>query len=137
MLRTSSSSKDSVAKLVTMGDGVVVTFKGFIPLTDIHAWSEKLVTLGKINWAIINVTDLRGVESTGWKNVEMGIKKLKKRGMQRFVIVYNDSDTFKLFTKFCKNAGVFSMMEYIDTRKRDYNQTKVVTFLKENWDKKK
>ncbi len=120
----------------TVEGGTITKLSGSVKLQMAHEWMEHLVAMTRINWSILDVRELQAVESGVWPILQMGIKKMHKKGMKRFLIVVENENTFKVMQSCCKQAGVFGMAEYFDAKNKTYNQAKVVDHLKTSWDKK-
>lgn len=121
------------ARLVPMANGVVATLRGAISLDNIHDWIDKVGRMGHTNWVILDLREMRGTDGGVWSTIEMGMKKLVKKGAKRLLIVVNHPDVVKLVNSATKRAGVNHMAEYFDASKKPFDQTRVVTYLRENW----
>jgi hypothetical protein len=121
------------AQLVMTANGVICTFRGAVTLDQVHGWLDRVASMGHSNWAILDIRDLKGAETGVWPTLEMGIKKLVKKGVKRMVFVVASPDQTRVVQSVTKRAGINNLAEYFDTSKRQYDQTRVVTYLRDNW----
>jgi hypothetical protein len=132
-----AASVKSEAKLILMANGVVATLRGRLSLEQIHGWIDKVSAIGHCNWAIIDVRELRASEGGVWSTLEMGFKKITKKGASRIVLVVGGKDQMGLIQSATKRAGINAFAEYYDASARAFDQSKIVNYLREHWNDKK
>ncbi len=125
----------SEARLWTQANGAFVTFSGIVRIDMANAWLDKVVKVGKVNWLILNISEMSQAQKGVWASIEVGLKKLQKKGVQRIVVVWKDKNLFAQLKASFKRVGLLGISEYIDTNKRPYNQKAVASWLQQNWDK--
>lgn len=125
------------AKLIPIANGLVSTLRGRLTLDQVHTWIDRVSIIGHCNWAIIDVRDLKASEGGVWSTLEMGFKKIAKKGAKRIVLVVGGQDQLGLIQSATKRAGINDTAEYFDASARPFDQTKIVNYLREHWKDKK
>ncbi len=125
------------AKLVLMANGAVATLRGRVSLEQIHRWIDQVSRMGHCDWAIIDLREMKASEGGVWSTVEMGLKKLTKKGAKRMVVVVNGQEQIQLIQSTAKRAGIGELAEYFDASKRPFSQVKVTGYLRDHWKDKK
>ncbi len=125
----------SEARLWTQANGVFITLSGIVRVDLANDWLDKVVKVGKVDWLILNIEHMRQAQNGVWPLVEVGVKKLQKKGVKRIIVVWYDKNMFEQLKASFKRTGLFELTEYIDTSKRKYDQRAVTEWLIKNWDK--
>ena len=121
------------AKLIVVANGIITSMRGRLTLDQIHGWIDRVATIGHCNWAIIDVRELKASEGGVWSTLEMGFKKLAKKGAKRIVMVVSSPEQLSIIQSATKRAGINSFAEYLDASSRAFDQTKIVNYLREHW----
>ncbi|MFH0884064.1 MAG: hypothetical protein V2A56_13870 [bacterium] len=127
----------SEAKLTSIANGIVASLRGRLSLEQIHGWIDKVSATGHCNWAIIDMREMRASEGGVWSTLEMGFKKIAKKGARRIVFVVGGQDQIGMIQSATKRAGISAFAEYFDASTRAFDQTKIINYLREHSNDKK
>lgn len=101
--------------------GYYLTFGGFIPKDEMDKWvkdSEKALAgqSGKFG-VFVDMRTLKPLPPDSQESMKTGQKLYKTKGMQRSVVILNDSVTTMQFKRIAKETGIYEWERYIDASK--------------------
>lgn len=103
------------------GYGFKLTFGGFIQADEMRAWveeSKKALSAAPANFSVfIDMRTLKPLPKESQPIMGEGQKLFKAKGMQRSVVILNDTITTVQFRRIAKETGIDAWERYIDASK--------------------
>jgi hypothetical protein len=101
--------------------GYHFTFSGYIQKDEMDKWvkdSEKILNgqTGKFG-VLADLRTIKPLPPDAQESMKVGQKLYKSKGLQRSVVVLNDSITTMQFKRIAKETGIYEWERYIDASK--------------------
>ncbi len=101
--------------------GVKLTFSGFIQKEEMAEWvteSQRIVSTLPLRFGVfVDMRELKPLDSDSQGEMQKGQKLFKAKGMERSVVILNNSITTMQFKRIAKETGIYEWERYIDASK--------------------
>lgn len=114
-------------KIETKSFGVKLTFEGFIDKPEMANWvkesESKAKSLPAKFGVFVDMRNLKPLPPESQAELQKGQKLYKMKGMERSVVIVQNSIVKMQFTRIAKETGIYSWERYIDaSQHRDWEE---------------